>query len=326
MRIPIGTLLGLAVAGLASPALAQDAPPPPTPALAQPTATVAPPSPTVAPPTGTVPPPFSGQGPGSVPVSPGGPPGGLPPGPGVGPFPGMGAVSPGMGAVSPGMGGVSPGTGAPPPTPGVVPAKPEIPGRLARRVGFGIGLWSTPGYAFGQGSGALGNSYLGAQIGIRWWVSERLAILPSLTLGVNHTSTGDSKNDFGEVVKGYETTSGTVAPMVVFSYAAYVGQTTRFMLSAGPGFVYSVQPVQGQRYPDGTEAPPTKDAERFTAAAIAGFALEQFFTSRLSLVVGVDAPVLAVSVSQTGEDDASTSVSADFNSTRVSASVFLYID
>lgn len=190
------------------------------------------------------------------------------------------------------------------------------------RVGFGIGLWGTP---WGLLSSGGGSKYLGGQLGVRWWASERVVVLPSLALSVSHESVPEKTNDFGEVVPGRESTSGTVAPAVQFAYTLYKGQTTRFLMSGGPSFLYSVQANTTQYWPDGSPKPPAELRE-LTFALLAGMAIEQFFTSRISIVLGVDAPIFAYTSTQLGEEDTTETVSAAFDSTRLVASVFFYLD
>lgn len=209
-------------------------------------------------------------------------------------------------------------------TPLQVPAE-SPPLRLAGHVGFGMGIWGLPAYS-PNNNGTLGGVAVGGALDVRWWVTERLALLPTLSLSFAHTSTPDKKSAFGDVVPGSDSTTATVAPAILFSYAVYSGKSTRFLLSAGPGFVYTVQPDPTQQYPDGSPKPQPDDLKRSSFAVLAGFAFEQFFTPRLSLVLGADSPVFAFTSSQSGDNDPTTQVSADFSSTRLTAAVFFYTE
>jgi hypothetical protein len=196
---------------------------------------------------------------------------------------------------------------------------------MAGRVGFGIGLWGAP-LALITGQNGAGPAAVGASLGVRWWMTERLALLPALYASVQHQETHDTKNDFGEVQKGTSTTSGIVAPSVRVAYAAFSGKTTRLLLAGGGGFSYAVQPNITQHYPDGSPKPPTDDLTKVGFSVLAGLGIEQFFTPRISIALGVDAPIFSFSSTKSGKDDPTTAVGADFNSTQLSAAVFFYTD
>ena len=57
-----------------------------------------------------------------------------------------------------------------------------------------------------------------------------------------------------------------------------------------------------------------------------GFALEQFFTSRISVVLGAQAPLFAYRSTKVKDADAVTTVGANFNATQLGASIFFYTD
>lgn len=213
----------------------------------------------------------------------------------------------------------------PPPLP-----SSEPPG-LAGRVGFGTGLWVAPGNGFGNSGGspegaAGGAAFFGGALSLRCWATDRIVLIPALRLGVSHTSTPDTKGPFGDTVPGMSTTSAVFAPQLVLGVAAYRGKSTRLIVSAGPSFGYGVVPEGTKQLPDGSSQPTTDVIKTVTFSMLAGLALEQFFTPRISIVLGVDAPIFAYSSSKVGTDDATTTIGAQFDSTRVSAAVFFYTD
>ncbi len=57
-----------------------------------------------------------------------------------------------------------------------------------------------------------------------------------------------------------------------------------------------------------------------------GFELEQFFTPRISAVVGVQAPIFDYRSRRIGAAEATSSIGANFDATQLGASVFFYTD
>jgi hypothetical protein len=203
-------------------------------------------------------------------------------------------------------------------------------------VGFGAGLWVAPVLAIssatqapgstGVSTGSSSAAYVGGSLGIRFWASDRFVLIPALRLGVTHTSIADTKDMFGATIPGINTTSAIFAPQLVLGYAAYRGKSTRFIVSAGPSFSYAVTPELTTTLPDGSTQPTTDVIKTVSFSVLAGLALEQFFTPRISMVVGVDAPVFAYSSNKVGAADATKTVGANFDSTQVIAAVFFYTD
>jgi hypothetical protein len=213
----------------------------------------------------------------------------------------------------------------PPQSPGFAPLPPALPPQaqppqeaqplqLAGRVGFGIGIYVAPGGGSSSPLGALGGfSSFGGSLGIRWWAKERLAVLPSLSLSINHT--------FGDGIQGDSSTTGTVAPALSLGYAAYRGKTTRFLLIGGVGFSYEVR-----RLLQGNQTSSDDIAKLLSFTVPFGFALEQFFTSRISVVLGAQAPLFEYRSIKVNDQDAITTVGANFNATQLNASIFFYTD
>jgi hypothetical protein len=160
----------------------------------------------------------------------------------------------------------------------------------------------------------------GGSLGIRWWAKERLAVLPSLSLSISHTS--------GSYIQGDSLTNGTVAPALSLGYAAYRGKTTRFLLLGGVGFSYEARAQREGNPYTGNDGEPasyvTVKSLSFTVPF--GFALEQFFTSRISVVLGAQAPLFEYQSTKVGDADAGTTVGAHFNATKLGASIFFYTD
>ncbi|MFS8071959.1 MAG: hypothetical protein ACMG6S_36785 [Byssovorax sp.] len=214
-----------------------------------------------------------------------------------------------------------------PPSPTVPPASPPqaqpppeaAPIQVAGRVGFGVGLHVAPGV--GSPSADLSAiSIFGASLGIRWWAKERLAVIPSLSLSISHTSAPSTTNALGDPIQADSFTNGTVAPALSLGYAAYRGKSTRFLVIGGVGFGYEArQRLQG--------APATYETAKSLSFTVPfGFALEQFFTSRISVVVGAQAPLFEYRSTKFGYADALTTVGANFNATQLNASIFFYTD
>lgn len=219
----------------------------------------------------------------------------------------------------------------PPSPPQGQPSSEAQPLQVAGRVGFGVGVYVAPGLV-GSGAtaaaGALGGlQTLGGAVGIRWWVKERLVVLPSLGLSISHTSIPSSTDAFGNFIQGDSLTNGLLAPAVSLGYAAYRGKTTRFLLIGGVGFTYQ---AQGQLQ-DIPSTGNSRTARYVTAKSLSfnvpfGFALEQFFTPRISAVVGAQAPLFEYRSTKLGFTEATTSVGANFNATQLNASIFFYTD
>ena len=157
-------------------------------------------------------------------------------------------------------------------------------------------------------------------------VKERVALFPSLNLSVNHSSIPDDTTH-GNFTKGGSFTSGTVAPALSLGYAVYRGKSTRFLLMGGAGFNYTAQ-QQIKNIPSleggGVARYATAKSMSFTAPF--GFALEQFFTSRISATVGAQAPLFEFRSTKIESADATTSVGANFNGTQLNASIYFYTD
>ncbi|MEJ7729252.1 MAG: hypothetical protein WKG00_08555 [Polyangiaceae bacterium] len=171
-------------------------------------------------------------------------------------------------------------------------------------MGFGIGGWVDPVGLIGGGSvGLSGEATYGTTAALRWWMSERVALMPALRLAISATDGDDA--------------TGTVAPSVSFGFAVYRGKMTRFVLSVGPSFAYVVR-----------DQPTSEGPERVQALAfsvLGGMGLEHFFTSNISMVVGTESPLFHVSNVTTGARD-ETTVGAAFDATRFGAAVFFYTD
>lgn len=74
-------------------------------------------------------------------------------------------------------------------------------------------------------------------------------------------------------------------------------------------------------------ASPPQDVRKSLSFTVPfGFALEQFFTPRISMVVGARAPLFEYRSTKFGDADAYTTVGANFNATQLDASVFFYTD
>lgn len=222
----------------------------------------------------------------------------------------------------------------PPASPPQAPPPPEaLPIRVAGRVGFGIGAYVAPGGGSGAATAAASLGGLGgilpygASLGIRWWAKERLAVLPSLNLTILHTSAPLTTTASGTIVPAGDFTEGSIAPGLSLGYAAYRGKTTRFLVIGGASFSYSAQArVKQDANPGGSVTTHYVTAKTLGFNIPFGFALEQFFTSRISVVVGAQAPLFEFLSTKVGFSDASTTVGANFNATQLGASLYFYTD
>ena len=223
-----------------------------------------------------------------------------------------------------------------PPSPTLPPASPPqahpppeaAPIQVAGRVGFGVGLYVAPGGG-SPSPGLSTTSIFGGSLGIRWWAKERLAVIPSLSLSISHTSPPSTTDTLGNDISGDSVTNGTVAPALSLGYAAYRGKSTRFLVIGGVGFSYEARErLEGIPTPGndgGTADYVTTKSLSFTVPF--GFALEQFFTSRISVVVGAQAPLFEYRSTKVDyKADALTTVGANFNATQLNASIFFYTD
>ncbi len=121
--------------------------------------------------------------------------------------------------------------------------------QIAGRVGFGVGIYVAPGInsiaAQAGGSGAaaaLGPlPAYGGFLGIRWWVKERLVVLPALSMSITRMSAPSVTDSYGNYTQGESFTNGLIAPALSLGYAAYRGKTTRVLLLGGVGFAYTAQ-------------------------------------------------------------------------------------
>src|SRR5262249_5588448 len=110
-----------------------------------------------------------------------------------------------------------------------------------------------------------------------------------------------------------------------FGFAAYRGKTTRVMLSLGPSFAYSV----GAASSISPSAQPRSDSNRFKSVAFAflgGLALEQFFTPKISILVGMKSPLFQFTSTEFDGGDADKKFGASFDATRLGAAVVFYTD
>jgi hypothetical protein len=205
---------------------------------------------------------------------------------------------------------------------------------VAGRVGFGIGLFVAPGDFSNNSLGypapiqAFRGASSGGMLGLRWWAKERLVVLPSLSLSISRTTIPNITDTNGNYTQGSSFTNGTIAPALSLGYAAYRGKTTRFLLLGGVGFSYDAD-EQRQSIPStgsdgGTARYVTTKSLSFTVPF--GFALEQFFTSRISAVVGAQAPLFEYRSTKVGYGEASTTMGANFRATQLGASIFFYTD
>ena len=282
-------------------------------------------------PPGSPSPPPSMTGPGAPP----GPPPGMMPGPSALPLPQAYPPPPWpQNGLPPSL--TSPPPPPPPPPTTLPPAAAEAPQlKIAGRVGFGIGIYAAPGLSRGAStggaSGALGGlgalpSYGGA-LGIRWWVKERLVVLPSLSMSINRTSAPSATDAYGNYTQGGSFTSGVIAPTVSLGYAVYRGKSTRVLVVGGVGFTYSAQGVlQDIPTTDSTRTSRYVTAKTLDFNVPFGFALEQFFTPRISAVVGAQAPIFDYWSTKIGAAEANSSIGANFNAAQLGASVFFYTD
>ncbi len=228
--------------------------------------------------------------------------------------------------------------GPPPPFPGQpgplppAPPPPEKTLDLTGHVGFGFGLWAAPVALATQGNGAVGafgglGSLLGGALSLRWWVRDRFFLTPSLQLGISRDTIPDSDSTFQKGVNGGSFTNGTFAPALSLGFAAYRGKSTRFLLSGGLSFGYTVdQTITQDRDFDGNIFGRYQAAKSVVFAVPVGFALEQFFSPRISIVLGADSPLFSYRSLKVGSRPPTTSIGADFTSTRLSGAVVFYTD
>lgn len=277
------------------------------------------------------------QAPGAPPLPP--PPAGpgMPPGPGMAPLPQAYPPPVWSPPASPPQGfSPQPPMMPPPSMPqpmSTATAPVETPQlQLAGRVGFGIGLYYAPGVGYSNGSGALGAlgglSSFGGSLGIRWWVKERLALFPSLNLSVNHSTIPDVTDGFGNFTRGGSFTSGNIAPALSLGYAVYRGKSTRFLVMGGAGMSYTAQQQIKNIPTSGGDGGTSRyvTAKSLTFNLPFGFALEQFFTSKISASIGAQAPLFEYRSTKLDVADATKSVGANFNGTQLNASIYFYTD
>ncbi|XXT24018.1 hypothetical protein WME94_20990 [Sorangium sp. So ce429] len=220
---------------------------------------------------------------------------------------------------------------APPPAPR--PPEPQ-PVELAGRLGFGIGAWAAPLTLLDQriggltGLSGLGVLGYGGQLGVRLWVSEKVVLTPSLHLSLEHSWVPESAISGSDASEGESVTSGSVAPGLRLGYAAYRGKATRIIVSGGLSFAYQAgQQFSTRRNPDTSEEELYASEFKSLALAVpAGIALEQLFTPGISIVLGMEAPLLSYRSSEVEGQPAVATVGADFWSTQLSASLFFYTD
>jgi hypothetical protein len=206
--------------------------------------------------------------------------------------------------------------------------------QLAGRVGFGLGLYYAPAVRYpSSGAGALGGlgalSSFGGSLGIRWWVKERLALFPSLNLSISHTTIPNVSDGFNNFTLGGSFTSGTIAPALSLGYAVYRGKSTRFVVMGGAGFSYAAQ-QQTKNIPSsggsGGQTQRYVTAKSLSFDVPFGFALEQFFTSKISASIGAQAPLFEYRSTKVDIADATKSVGANFDATQLNASIYFYTD
>jgi hypothetical protein len=191
-------------------------------------------------------------------------------------------------------------------------------------VGFGVGVSIAPGLGALGGLGAQGTGALATgTVGIRWWVRERVVLLPELRLAVSH----QTRPANGSVFTPDSFTSGTFAPGLSAGYVAYRGQRTRFILSGGVAFSYDVSPLFAQsQFGNGGFITEFVAVKTLSFTVPVGLALEQLLTPRISVVVGAASPLFAYSSQKVADSDAITSIGAELQATRFNASIFFYTD
>jgi hypothetical protein len=208
----------------------------------------------------------------------------------------------------------------------------EKPITLARRMGFGYGLWAEPvalAAAPSSGAGALGalGANYGSTLSLRWWSSERMYLAPSLRLGISYTTVPDGGAYYFDDVKGGSFVNGVFAPSLSLGIAAYRGKTTRFLLSGGLSFGYTVrEQVTTTQQLDGKSVQQYEAEKTLGASLPFGFALEQLLSSRISIVLGAESPLLSYSSSTLGARAPTRRIGADFASTRLNAAIYFYTD
>lgn len=248
--------------------------------------------------------------------------------------------------------GLPPGQSFPPPPPppgqfmpapmfNAPPASPPAPEKaidLKGRVGFGVGLWFAPAALAAQqsdlggsagalgGLGSLGAAF-GSTLSIRWWASDRVFLTPSLRLGISHTEDPGTQSPYQQQVTGGSYTNGAFAPALSLGYAAYRGKSTRFLLSAGLSVGYTVQEVVTSTLDAKNVVTGRYEADKRLGFTIpVGLALEQFFTPRISIVVGAESPLFSLAYEQVGSGPTGKSIGLDFSSTRLTGAFVFYTD
>ncbi len=218
----------------------------------------------------------------------------------------------------------------PPPTRTATPApssaepSPEKPLQLAGRFGFGFGIWAAP-------AGLLGNAGVGAaaggSLGVRWWASERILLVPSLRMGISYTSKPDEHPYYQDPYRGATFTDGHFSPGLSLGVAAYRGKSSRFILMGGVAFSYTVShSLTPTLLANNSVVYQYVPVETVSLDVPAGFAFEQFFTPKLSISLGAGAPLFSYGHTRTGHSAPSTFVGADFSTAQINGSVFFYTD
>ncbi len=214
---------------------------------------------------------------------------------------------------------------APPAPPSPPSPPPEAPLLLAHRFGFGFGIWAAPIGLANQGSlGAA--AYYGGSLGVRWWATERILVVPALRMGISYTTAPDSPNYVGETVKGSSYTNGNFSPSVSLGLAAYRGKSSRFILLGGLSFDYQVDETITRTKVGSTYVSQYEPVESVSFGVPAGFAFEQFFTPKLSISLGAGASLFSYGYTKTGHDAPSRFIGADFSTAQLTGSVFFYTD
>lgn len=314
MRIEVAVLFGSCVAFAGAPAWSQVPGQPPPGAPGAPAASVpGAPAPAV---PGVPAPGVSG-----APVSSAAPPVVPPPAPppsDPGPSPPVVAAS----ALPP-----SPPPSAPLAAPPAAAPPAEKPIELARRFGFGFGLWASPLALVGGKSGLGPSVSYGGALSVVWWASDRVLVAPTLRMGISYTTAPDSASIYGQTVRGSSYTNGTFAPALSLGFAAYRGKSSRFILLGGLGFNYLVdENIVATPLANGGAEYKYVPVESVSFTVPAGFAFEQFFTPKISLSLGAGASLFSYGYSKTGHDAPSRVVGADFSTAQLNGSIYFYTD
>lgn len=217
------------------------------------------------------------------------------------------------------------------PPPAAPPGPPPL--QVAGRLGLGLGVWGAPvllaGSADAAGKSSLLGAAYGSALGARWWTSERVVVIPSLRLSVDHRDfPAIEENGQYAATPATSQTSAAFAPSVSFGYAVHRGKMTRFLLSAGIGASYAVVPTLSARFrsEDGRLYSQYLKTKTWSISVPAGFSLEQFFTPKISVVLGAEAPLFYYDRSTLAEDEPTDAFGTTLDTTRASASVFFYLD